>query len=160
MFSFWSSLVAGKGALRGCGPDGHAPSVTPVFAVLSSPRGPAWTPSGLNHSRPALPCPRGQGTRISSAPFITGNFDCQFKTKFKKKYQHHPLVTCQVRSLQTSLKARVGCVINELLVVNCKHIHTSESYGLTFNLSTGKSLETKCKFTCQIDAAKLENVEF
>ena len=43
MFSFWSSLVAGEGALRGCGPDGHAPSVTPVFAVLSSPRGPAWT---------------------------------------------------------------------------------------------------------------------
>lgn len=35
--------MAGEGALLGCGPDGHAPSVTPVFAVLSSPRGPAWT---------------------------------------------------------------------------------------------------------------------
>ena len=65
-------------------------------------------------------------------------------------------MTCQVHSLQTSLKACFGCVINELLVVNCKHIHTSESYCLTFNLSTGKNLENrKCNFTCQIDAANL-----
>lgn len=135
-----------------CGPPSRAAFCRPAarLSSLNSPR-PEPPPPGPRLD-PEQPQPRSssaalphecRGFRVSSAPFITGNFDCEFKRSLRKKVPASPLVTCQVCLLQTSRKARVSCVINEPRDDNCKHIHTSEPYCLTFNLSTGKNLENK-----------------
>lgn len=74
----------------------------------------------------------------------------------KKKCQQHSQCLPKYVTPGHFWKLPVDCVINELLVVNCKHIHASKSHYLTLNLLTGENLENgKCDSMCQIDIPNL-----